>query len=93
MTDDQIRAALDIYRAELLKRGASRPMRSPERPTLNHLLWVCNEVERHIDEGRRSRAMCDYGFLQGALWWARIRSIADLRLDDRGVADLRGILP
>ena len=35
---------------------------------LNHLLYMCNQVETFVAEGRRDKAFRWLGFIQGAMW-------------------------
>lgn len=84
MTTRQLKRLLSYYREELLRHGATAPVRNREKPNLNHLLWMCNEIERFLDEDRSAKAMRWLGFLQGALWWGGFRSIDAMRADNRG---------
>ena len=35
---------------------------------VSHLLWMCQEAQKFVDEGRVEKAMRWLGFLQGVFW-------------------------
>lgn len=48
----------------------------------NHLLWMCNELDKIVDEGRMEKAMRWLGFIQGALWEKGFFTIEELKKDN-----------
>ena len=34
----------------------------------SHMLWMCNEVEKFVSQGRKEKAFRWLGFIQGCLW-------------------------
>lgn len=47
-----------------------------------HLLWMCGQIPVFLQEGRREKAMRWLGFLQGALWAYRWRSVEAMKTDN-----------
>lgn len=47
-----------------------------------HLLWMCDQIPTFLQEGRREKAMRWLGFLQGALWVLRWRTIEAMKTDN-----------
>lgn len=47
-----------------------------------HLLWMCEQIPTFLQEGRREKAMRWLGFLQGALWAYRWRSVEAMKTDN-----------
>lgn len=82
MTDSEIIEVTDKYRQLLIDRGAVRA-RGHEVPNKNHLLWMCGQLDDFIRDGRRDKAMRWLGFIQGALWALGIRSVDEMRKDNR----------
>lgn len=91
MTDEKIEAALEGLVELLILEGATEPRRldheANPKPTrlerLDHLLFMANETMALPSQGRREKAMRWLGFVQGAVWEMGIRSIRDLKDDNR----------
>lgn len=47
-----------------------------------HLLWMCDQIPAFLQEGRREKAMRWLGFLQGALWVLRWRTVEAMKTDN-----------
>lgn len=82
MTKEKVQEVITEYRRTLLSRGNS-PARRSEVPNEGHLMWMCNQVDEFIEEGRLEKAMRWLGFIQGALWWAGIRSVEEMKADNK----------
>jgi len=46
----------------------------------NHLLWMCRAVDTSFSEGKAKRWL---GFIQGAFWILRLRTIEEMKRDNR----------
>jgi hypothetical protein len=91
MTDDNVRKALQAYRAKLAVLHVSaehfpRDCRLPSEtdPTgrwnasiAAHVLSMCDQIEQFLLDGRREKAMRWLGFIQGCLWSARYYTVND----------------
>ena len=87
MTRNDVRGLLKIYREELIRHGATKPLRNSDAPDVNHLLWMCNEIETFLNvlsPKHWSKAMRWLGFMQGAMCCWGIRSIEQMRSDNQG---------
>jgi hypothetical protein len=51
----------------------------PQVTSLAHILWMCDEIDRFVDEGRHEKANRWIGFAQGALWIIGAASIDESR--------------
>lgn len=58
-----------------------------------HLLFMCDEAERMLKEGRREKVMRWLGFLQGALWAFGLSTISDSKNANRPDEAPQGIAP
>lgn len=90
MEDQRVKMVLDAY-AVVLRGLNAEPVRDehPERlievgsvSQKNHLLWMCEEAKKIVDEGRTEKAMRWLGFLQGALWALRVRTLEQMKHDN-----------
>jgi len=92
MSDQKIVEALHKMRAQVQgPKGTWPPVRlSPEDMTqkinaldppdvAKHLVFMCDEAERMLKEGRREKVMRWLGFIQGALWGRGVTSIAEAK--------------
>lgn len=92
MSDEKIVEALREMRARVQgPKGNWPPERlSPEDMTrrintldppdvAKHLVFMCDEAERMLKEGRREKVMRWLGFIQGALWGRGVTSIAEAK--------------
>lgn len=82
MTDEKVLEVVDGYREILLKRGNVR-VRNFEVPNENHLLWMCDQFRDFLREGRREKAMRWLGFIQGAFWVLGLRSVEEMKNDNK----------
>jgi hypothetical protein len=93
VTLDQVSDTIDKYESELKDGG-----RMPERfvggfhekgafPTreaaLRHLLWMCSQVKIFVGTRETEKAMRWIGFMQGVFWMAGVKSIDNMRDDNR----------
>lgn len=84
MTDEQIDAVITKYEEHLSAYGV--PMRFTTRDigpsaseAARHVLWMCAEVRKFLDEGRREKADRWLGFIQGVLWTFGHYTVDDMR--------------
>lgn len=84
MTKYHIRFVLNSYIKELDSRGCFFE-RNPDKP-LNHILWMCHENLKHIDENKSDRKIGAWlGFVQGVLFSEKIFTIPELRDHNRDI--------
>jgi hypothetical protein len=55
----------------------------PPAMTRGHLLFMCSEAQKFVDEGRIEKAMRWLGFLQGVLWSDNEFSLDELKNHSR----------
>lgn len=84
MTKERVLEALETYQVVL---GGSDPVRHESdnlRPheQVQHLHWMVLEAKKFIEEGRIEKAMRWLGFLQGALWAFKMRTIEEMKKDN-----------
>lgn len=88
---DKTSAALKVCRDKLALYGVA-PHRAPAfevMPTLErtrmiqHCLWMCDEAQRYLDNGKWAKGMRWLCFVQGVCWTQGIFSINDLRDQNR----------
>jgi hypothetical protein len=94
MEKEQIIAAVEKYEERLGVHGSFTPVRLTEdlmsrtlvtfgqRGALNHVLWMCAEVKKLVEEDCIEKAMRWLGFIQGALWSMSFFSINNLKVDN-----------
>jgi hypothetical protein len=93
MTADKVLAVLTEYRT-ILKSWRAKPVRDtgyilkgePLDPTgrrLNHLAWMVEETYNIVNTGKLEKAFRWLGFIQGGLWCHGIRSIDQMREDNK----------
>lgn len=51
--------------------------------TLQHVLWMCEEIPNLVDAKRIEKSMRWLGFVQGCLWQVGLLTIKDLKDDNR----------
>lgn len=90
MTDDKIREAVAMVR-EMLPAAGPRRLTDDEmsltlfdgarlqRRVYQHLVFMCEEIPRQLDAGKRDKAFRWLGFLQGAVWSLGLASISELK--------------
>lgn len=87
MTFEQIRAAAGLYSSILQDKDVEATRHSDhegltEAQFLEHALWMCREV-LEMGDGHREKAMRWICFVQGVLWRTGLRSIHQMRDDNR----------
>ncbi len=87
MTHEQLVAVLESYEAELGKLvKADRVNPDVSGPldavALSHTLWMCEQAKTFVplDMEKACRWL---GFIQGVLWMAGVRTIAEMRDENR----------
>lgn len=93
MTDDQVKQVVQAYQARLSKEGYQPAQIDFDRTTsgfprsrqLEHVAWMCDEIQRALAEGDREKAMRWLGFSQGVLWAQGIYAVNELREQNRAV--------
>jgi hypothetical protein len=50
---------------------------------MSHIMWMCVEAQKFVDEGRIEKAMRWLGFIQGVLWMSQARTLEQLKDDSR----------
>ena len=91
MTDEQVLQVAKEYRERLSREGYEphpidfdRTTASfPKSRQLEHVAWLCQDIEELLRKGDRERAMRHFGFAQGVLWVHGIFAIAELREQNR----------
>ncbi len=90
MTNQKILDAVRDLHGVLMLRGV-RPVRFSEREQLQkmtqlstsairgHLAFVCEEIPRLLEDGRREKVMRWLGWLQGATWALNYASLDSLK--------------
>jgi hypothetical protein len=81
MTDEQFIAAVTRY-AERLKLQGCEPLQG-DTFSLNHIAWMCYESAKHLETGKRDKAMRWLGFIQGVLWNSGLYDLQSLKNDNR----------
>ena len=91
MTDAQVLQVAKEYR-ERLSREEYEPhpidfdrttASFPKSRQLEHVAWLCRDIEELLTKGDRERAMRHFGFAQGVLWVHGVFAIAELREQNR----------
>ncbi len=93
MTDDQVKQVVQAYAARLAKEGYQPVQIDFDRTTssfprsrqLEHVAWMCGEIQRSLTEGNREQAMRWFGFTQGVLWAQGVYAVNELREQNRAV--------
>lgn len=93
MTQDQVLQVVSAY-LERLKREGYQPVQIdfnrttasfPRSRQLEHVAWMCTEIQRVVKEGNLEAAMRWLGFAQGVLWAHGVYAVAELREQNRAV--------
>ena len=94
MTPSKLLGILLSYKTSL---KANPPVRlSPEQQeggsvgpeaTLNHLTYMVDEAVQHATHGKFEKALRWLGFVQGVMWCMGLRTLAELRADNRSTRD------
>lgn len=89
MKDETIIALFERYAAELSELEiASQRMPAEEQfhtriARLAHVTWMCETAKGYVLMGDREKAMRWLGFIQGVLWSDNVKSIDDMKEDNR----------
>lgn len=88
MNKEQVVEVVQEYQKNLIEVGA-KPLRFTEDASapasyqaMNHILWMCAEVQRFAQEDKLEKAMRWLGFIQGVLWTLGEESIEKLKKDN-----------
>ena len=91
MTDQQVLSLAKQYQERLTREGYSphaidfnrTTAAFPKSRQLEHVAWLCGDIEQLLKSGDRERAMRHFGFAQGVLWAHGIYAIAELKEQNR----------
>lgn len=86
MDSVKIQTVVNQYFSELHSRGCV-PSRGDtglgEDNNLDHVMWMCTEIPRHLDAGKIEKAHRWLGFIQGVLWASEVYTIENMRIHNR----------
>lgn len=87
MTEEQVIEVINKYAQGLRDRGYIARRCDPAGAANGyeqaaHMLWMCDEIQAMVGEGKLEKAFRWLGFIQGAMWAMGLRSIADMKLDN-----------
>jgi hypothetical protein len=93
VTDDQVKQVVQAYQERLAREGYRPHQIDFDRTTagfprsrqLEHVAWMCAEVERAIGAGERERAMRWLGFTQGVLWAQGVYAVNEMKEQNRAL--------
>jgi hypothetical protein len=93
VTDDQVKQVVAAYQARLAREGYLPHQIDFDRTTadfprsrqLEHVAWMCTEIQRALGAGEREKAMRWLGFSQGVLWAQGVYAVNELREQNRAV--------
>ncbi len=91
MTDEQVAQIARQYQERLTREGYEpHPIdfnrttaAFPKSRQLEHVAWLCQDIQTLLKAGERERAMRHFGFAQGVLWVHGIYAVAELREQNR----------
>ena len=91
MTDGQMSEIVRGYQERLSREGYEPHPIDFDRTTagfpksrqLEHVAWLCKDIQELLKKGDRERAMRHFGFAQGVLWVHGIYAINELREQNR----------
>ena len=86
MTKEKVEQAVRSY-IGLLSKSATTAYRDSSHPNYPHLLWMCDMVLEFLAADRTEKAMRWLGFIQGAMWWAGIRTVGEMKQDNMSLSD------
>lgn len=81
-----IQACLDSLGDKFpLKSDTSKPIRLPADfgEAERHIAWMCSQIPDFFDQGKKEKADRWLGFVQGAVWALGLRTIDQMREDNR----------
>lgn len=95
MTSEKVKSVFEMYHKFLEKTFHTLPEILPRqfdtaesqkengeldpRQMIAHLMFMCEEAQRFVDQGRIEKAMRWLGFLQGVFWSASFFTLDDLK--------------
>jgi hypothetical protein len=93
VTDEQLKYVVAAYQAKLHREGYgpvqidfNRTTASfPRSRQLEHVAWMCTEIQKAVVAGERERAMRWFGFVQGVLWAHGVYAVNEMREQNRTV--------
>ena len=91
MTDEQVAQVARTYQEKLSREGYEPHPIDFDRTTasfprsrqLEHVAWLCKDLQELLRKGEGERAMRHLGFAQGVLWVHGIFAINELREQNR----------
>lgn len=91
MNDEQVAQVARTYQERLSREGYEPHPIDFDRTTasfprsrqLEHVAWLCMDLQELLKKGERERAMRHLGFAQGVLWVHGIFAINELREQNR----------
>lgn len=94
MTDEQVTQVARTYQEKLSREGYEPHPIDFDRTTasfprsrqLEHVAWMCKDIQELLKNGDRERAMRHLGFAQGVLWVHGIYAVNELREQNRSLA-------
>lgn len=94
MTDEQVKQVVTAYQAKLSREGYQPVQIDFDRTTsafprsrqLEHVAWMCAEIQAALAAGEREKAMRWLGFTQGVLWAHGIYAVNEMREQNRAVS-------
>lgn len=95
MTNEKLLSVLRLYEDLLLLRGRHARRAPPDLLAVqmsrvqheDHLLWMCCNATLFASEGRIEKAMRWLGFIQGAFWQMGLRTVEQMKLDNKPDGD------
>jgi len=90
MTNRQIIEVCEKYKSKL----KAEPRRENEvAGSLNHLVWMCDQIIEFVETRHLEKAHRWLGFVQGSMWVLKLDTISSMRDDNRSrEADNKGPL-
>ncbi len=97
MTPEKVKQVVQKYRHHICAIGdpAIKPTEYPSDikidsqcdksyfPMFLHILWMCDKIEEMITHNQIDKSMRRLGFIQGVLWTTGLRTIDQLKEDNR----------
>ena len=80
MTTEQCIRILEQYRQMLVDQGSVQEM---DFSTMRHVHFMCSEAINIFRAGQVEKGMRWLGFIQGALWSNGVRTIEEMKEDNR----------
>jgi len=88
MSPDDVKALATYYDTSLrLSNGVDIEAKREHNPTVPHLLYMCEEIPKFIDEGKIEKSMRWLGFLQGVFCEHGYYTIDQLKEHNRSDKD------